>query len=291
MKISDVQECRTDHVFSIVPGVYESMTEGEYHIGPGREALSKSLLMELARSPLHCRQAMDAPKEPSPAMMLGSALHAAILEPERFSVAYAPFDGDRRTKQGKADYQAIVDSGKTPLSQADMNVIQGLTEAVREHAVCHDLLSQGMPEVSLFWKAPIWEVMCKCRCDWLAPDAGVIVDLKTCPDASIGAFARDAARYKYHWQASWYLSGAEAVIGPGAWRFIFLAIEKTEPFGIGLYELPPEALDVAKEQVKPLIGTFWNCQEEGVWPGYEPEIITLNLPSWAIRTEQEAYHE
>jgi len=289
MKISEVQECRTDHTFGIVPGVYESMTEGEYHTGPGREALSKSLLMELARSPLHCKQAMDAPREPSAAMTFGTAVHCAILEPERFQKTYAPFEGDRRTKVGKDAYQKIMDAGQTPLSLSDWEVIQGMAEAVREHALCAELLSQGQPEVSLFWKAPIWEVMCKCRADFLNPHRQVIVDLKTTTDASPGAFGRDAARYRYHWQAYWYTTGAEAVLGPGAWRFIFLAIEKTEPFGIGLYELPPEALQVAREQIRPLVATFWNCIAQQAWSGYSDQVETLYLPKWALNTEEPYY--
>jgi hypothetical protein len=291
MKISEPQECRTDHRAGIQPGLYEAMSESDYHRGQGRDALSKSLLVELARSPLHCRQAMESPKESTAAMTFGTACHMALLEPERFRAEYAVFSGDRRTKAGKDAYQKVMASGKTPLSVSDWEAIQGMSRAVHDHPVCRDLLSQGMAEVSLFWKAPIWEVMCKCRCDWLNPHLQTIVDLKTCPDASPGAFGRDAARYRYHWQAHWYTTGAEAVLGPGPWRFVFVAVEKAPPYGVGVYELPVEALDVARRQIqtKHLVSEFWHARELRSWPGYDDQVQILNLPRWALNTEEPYY--
>jgi hypothetical protein len=291
MKINKIQECKTDHIFQVGPGVFPAMSESDYHRGPGREALSKSLLVELARSPLHCKQAMESPREPTAAMQIGSAVHCAILEPSRFQDTYAMLDQDRRTKAGKDAYQAIVDAGQTPLSVSDWEAIRGMTKAVHSHPGCRDLLAEGLPEVSIFWTAPVWETLCKGRCDWLNQERRLIVDLKTCVDASPGAFGRDAAKFRYHWQAAWYLTGAEAILGPGEWRFLFVAIEKAPPYGVNVFELPLEAVEVAGEQIKPLVATFWNCIEEGVWPGYEPAIRTLNLPRWAMNLQEDSYYE
>lgn len=270
----------------VEPGIYPNMTDKEYHRGMGREALSKSLLVELAKSPAHCLHAMENEQAPTKAQELGSAVHCAVLEPDRFQWAYKVFSGDRRTKAGRAEYQGIIDAGQAPLSETDMAQIQGMSQAVHEHPICKDLLQAGMAEVSLFWRAKTWGVPCKARPDWLNPYQQLILDLKTTTDASPGAFSRDAARYRYHWQVAWYLQSVETVLGPGPWRFVFVAVEKAPPFGVGVYALPEETIDAAREQIRPLISEYWHARELQNWPGYPDDIIqTLSLPMWALNTE------
>lgn len=71
------------------PGVYFSLTNEEYHTGPGT---NKGLLDVVARSPLHAKALLDRANddrpEPTPAMQLGTALHTLVLEPELFAEQY-----------------------------------------------------------------------------------------------------------------------------------------------------------------------------------------------------------
>lgn len=68
----------------------ERMTAEEYHAAPG---LSNSGLCDLMVSPLrywHCWLNPNRPKEePTPFMQFGSALHCAVLEPDKFDSRYA----------------------------------------------------------------------------------------------------------------------------------------------------------------------------------------------------------
>ncbi len=69
------------------PGIYDSLPEKDYHAGAG---LSASTLVEMARSPAHCKAKMDGLVEKrSRALEIGTALHCAVLEPERFMFDYA----------------------------------------------------------------------------------------------------------------------------------------------------------------------------------------------------------
>lgn len=69
------------------PGVYEGISNAEYHGGPG---ISKSGLDLVHRSPMHYHAVVTAANDrtPTPAQEIGTAVHMAILEPEEFAKTY-----------------------------------------------------------------------------------------------------------------------------------------------------------------------------------------------------------
>lgn len=70
-------------------GVYLDITNADYH---GGEGINKGLLDFVARSPMHAKalldQANDNKREPTPAMILGTAFHTLLLEPNKFADEY-----------------------------------------------------------------------------------------------------------------------------------------------------------------------------------------------------------
>jgi len=63
------------------------------------DALSKSMMSKLLKSPAHYKAALEERQEPSKAMQVGTAVHAAVLEPHLYQqlVAVIPPDVDMRT--------------------------------------------------------------------------------------------------------------------------------------------------------------------------------------------------
>ena len=179
------------------PGVYGGIGNEEYHKGPG---LSSSDLKLLARSPLHYKTAKASPHEETDAMRLGTAVHCAILEPERIDTEYvvAPEGSDRRTKTGKAQWAELEATGKTILSREEARIVQGISESVRKHPTASRLFTGGLVEQSCYWDQTVYyadtsaEVLCKCRPDYIKDISGgyVVVDLKTTLDAREKAFQR-----------------------------------------------------------------------------------------------------
>ena len=114
------------------PGVYGGIGNEEYHKGPG---LSSSDLKLLARSPLHYKTAKAIPPKETDAMRLGTAVHCAVLEPDRFEKEYAaaPEAIDRRTKAGKAHWAELEATGKVVLSGEDAQMVRGMADSVRRH--------------------------------------------------------------------------------------------------------------------------------------------------------------
>ena len=78
-------------------GLYRSVPMSEYETW---EAINHSILHILEKTPMHARYAKTVPREPTPALEMGDAFHAAVLEPERFEAEYAeaPCIG-RKTKK------------------------------------------------------------------------------------------------------------------------------------------------------------------------------------------------
>lgn len=255
--------------------IIHDMPAAQYHAAPG---INKSLLDQVARSPLHARAYLDGVKQDAtPAMVFGSAFHSAVLEPEKFASEYAVFDGDRRTKDGKARYEEL-SARATVISATDHDAITAMAKAIRHHQNAGKLLQDGVAETSVFWEDGDSGLGMKCRADWMRSD-GIIVDVKTCEDASPAGFAKSVATYRYHVQAAHYLSGCQAD------RFLFVAVEKKAPYAVAVYELDADAIAIGAGLRRRDIDTFATCEALGSWPGYCSDITTLSLPSWAAIKE------
>lgn len=264
-------------------GLASDMTPADYL---AVQALSASGLKKLRQSPAHFYGTTLDPKrpaeEPSEALQAGSLLHCAVLEPEQLGARYVakPSGMNFSTKEGKAwrDAQTrqIVTAEAWATAQAQASALRALPD-VRQ------LLSVGRAECSAFWIDGETGVLCKCRPDWHTPAGNgvILLDLKTCQDASPDGFARAVARYGYHLQAAHYSAGFQAATGQPVLGFVFAAVESDWPHAAAPYMLTDDDLAAARAEVRRLTQLYADCLASGVWPGYASEIQTLALPSWA----------
>ena len=76
--------------------------------------VSNSMLNYLSgKSPEYFRFIMNHPQPATTAMKFGSAFHMNVLQPEKFNSNYAISPKfDRRTKQGKENYQNFINDSK-----------------------------------------------------------------------------------------------------------------------------------------------------------------------------------
>jgi hypothetical protein len=105
----------------------------------------------------------------------------------------------------------------------------------------------------------------------------IIGDIKTTNDASPRSFQRDIMKYGYHIQAAMVQDGIYHVTKKMIETFVFIAIEKEEPYAIGIYELDKESIQKGREEYKALLDDYIPYQEKDVkiWPGYKPTVISL----------------
>lgn len=270
------------------------MTEEEYRKYP---AVNKSTLWEMHKSPAHYKWALEHPKEDTPALAFGRALHMAVLQPMEFANHYrlAP-NCDRRTKAGKDEYSGFIQSlraDQEPISPDDYTTIIGMIGSIMTFPAAHDLLNHAETEVPLFWVDDATGLECKCRTDAMVfetDDDGeitgvTIIDLKTCSDASTQAFMRDSLRYGYDVQAAHYVRAVKHLVPDVPVRWGFLAIEKAEPYCTNLIWVEEDFLDRGTLQLIGLMDKLKTCMDTDTWPAYGEN--TLILPEWAALPEDE----
>ena len=265
----------------LATGLFKGMDYDSYAALP---AVRSSHLKGIERSPAHMRENMLDQKE-TQAMVIGRALHVALLEPGAFHRQYVSAPKlDRRTNAGKAEWAEFQaeHAGKTVLTQDEIGECMALARAAHGHPdaarLCNEL---GLNEATLVWKEEALGLYGKCRLDRLTTIDGysTIVDFKSTRDASPLRFGAQAAQLGYHMQAAWYLRGADA-ISPVPRRFVFVALEKEAPHAVACYELDGPFLADGQRLVEQALLAHKNATESGVWPGYPTGIKTLRAPGW-----------
>ena len=264
-------------------GLFYDMIEQEYR---SQTAIAGSDAKHILapKTPLHyaAHMAGETKREPSKSMTLGVVSHVAVLEPKKLDAAFVekPEGIDFRTKAGKEWRESI---GSTPILDADeARAVRGIRDSIAAHDAAKALLAGCDSEVAMFaeHRTGLW---IKGRVDALKVESdneAIICDVKTTSaGADYNTFSRQAASLNYHVSAAWYshLAGLNGL--PPA-RFYWIAVETSAPFAVAVYEIHPDALDLGVGLMNDALGLIAQCEDDGVWPGYAPEVQCLNLPSW-----------
>lgn len=239
------------------------------------EAVNKSTLWAMRKTPLHyLHLVQDAEKKDTPAMKFGRAVHARFLQPDLFDQEYtvAP-DCDRRTKEGKAIWAELMESGKEIVSREDMETILAME---KEFDTVRRWLNGAETEVPLVWTDIETGVRCKGRLDAIVK-GGYVIDYKTTTDAGTDAFRREALKYGYDLQAAMYMDAAREN-GYQPKGFVFIAQEKTAPYLVNVLHAGDAFLDRGVWIMRDLLSKYKECKDKNEWPGYgENELI---LTEW-----------
>lgn len=279
-------------------GLIDGLSNAEYHAHP---AFSSSGFKLMARSPRHYwARYVDpnrAPSEPTPAMKLGTAWHAAVFERSDFDDRYIalPVGLDRRTKEGKALYEEVLASGKEPLAADTMKQVLAMADAAHAHPAARVIFAQrGRAEQSIFWTDEATGVPCRIRPDWMVEPCdlfpnGLIVDGKSTEDASTEGFAKAVWNWSMHFQAAFYADGFQTVFGtlkPPA--FLWLAQEKESPYATAVYSANADVVAYGRREYQRLLALYAECKANDNWPGYPTTVGDIALPPWAQRVVDEA---
>jgi hypothetical protein len=243
-----------------------------YH-GKSRDFLSSHLLADFRKCPelFHRKQLGLIPDKDTPAYLLGRAAHTLILEGrEAFDAEYAvggpvnPKTGSPYGKTTKAFREWADAQDKAVLSDEDGAFIMRLHDAVQAHPVAQARLSGGVAEGVC--RTEYCGIPCQVRPDYFHFPRG-IVDLKTCDDLTW--FESDARRYGYLYQMAFYRAVLRAASG-ATFPVHIIAVEKREPFRVGVWHVAESALDLAEAENEAAIERLKECQTSGTWPtGYE----------------------
>ena len=264
------------------------MSNEEYHGKTKYE--SSSTIRKALISPKKYLYDKTAKTVPTKAMEEGTAVHTYFLENESFKDRYVfkPKAFNGRTKEGK---QWIEDHSHLNILAAEWeeNLIHMNHSFLKSPAkMIYDL--KGLTELSYF-SEDLGGIRAKCRPDWISEDNGIVVDLKTTTDASPKGFQKSIGQFGYHIQASWYLRVLQN-LGLDSYDFIFIAIEKTAPFCVGVYRASSEMLEEGSKKVDEAINKILWCKENDSYPDYTPdEIETIYLPPWMTKKKDQTSSE
>ena len=219
------------------------------------------------------------------AMADGTAVHAFFLERDKFKTDFIikPADMRLNTKAGKEwaqEHQSkiIIDSELgNNLYEMEKSFMDSPARLIYD--------KQGQSELSYFWD-DLGLVKGKCRPDWISNDGNIVVDIKTTTDASPYGFQKSIANWGYHLQLGWYLRGLQK-LGLPAKEFIFIAIEKTPPFSVGVYRANKDMITYANDEINNLVYDIDESLKSDDFPDYTPEIMDLGLPNWMNPKEPE----
>lgn len=274
----------------LAPGFWLDVPNGLYHAGPG---ISKSGLDDIDTSPRYYRTRRDNPQPPTPALLMGTALHTAILEPERFEREFRPDPAPGSySKDAKAARQALEDEGFTVVrhnpnpetiwERGDWDTIHFVRDAVLAHPEASIFLQadDGIAELSCYWVDPSVHRLCKCRPDFYNRSHRLIVDLKSVADATLSGFQRSTHEYRYDVQAAWYQDGMR-LAGELVEAMVFIAAEKKPPYHVGCYEIDAEWMRQGRVKYQGNLRTYHECMKSGEWPSIPDHTRVLPMPAYA----------
>lgn len=281
-----------------------SGTEDDYH--SHKEFMSASALKKIKISPAHYKE--EEPQAETDALIFGSAYHCYVLEPERFDEEYYIFDDSviyeiligegfkspRSTKQYKewAEAEMMKIGVKKTIDKATFNTIKAMSAKLMKHQYAKLLLTGGRKEVGYLGsiETEVGEINIKFKPDQLNDKKRIIVDLKTCIDASVDGFTKHAADLDYHIQASLYADLMELITGDERpWGFYFIAQEKKSPYAFNIFEASPQFITQGRYEYEQLLKLYKQCSDNDSWPGYQVwcesryGVIDLKLPPWGIK--------
>lgn len=271
-------------------GFVKDMPNDEYHASNG---ISKTGLDKVSRSPAHYKH--PKPFSQTRAMEIGSAIHCAILEPERYDAEYTVADSAaRNTKEYKAAVKENPLGKEYTLTTVEAENVSGMRASVEANEEAQEYLSRpGQAELSAFFTDDETGTQLRARFDWLEGGIGhpdlswkgrSAIDLKKTQD--ITEFRKSVESYRYHVQEHVYREAYRSITGEELENYFFLAVEEHPPYTSKLFTLSPEMLEIGTFYARQNINSYANCIETSIWPG--PKVSSVIEPStWANKKFQD----
>ena len=165
--------------------IQHDLTESDYHSQTGEKtplfsySVAKTLLHKSAyhawlQHPLLGNQ----PRTPTAAMVKGSIIHGLLLGsgPEVVTIYADNF----RTKAAQETRDEVYAEGKIPILEKDIGSIDEGIETIKKNIkqLAPYFFNPTETELSVRWEMDNG-VKCQSRLDWIKPEIGKIIDLKT----------------------------------------------------------------------------------------------------------------
>jgi len=280
----------------LVAGVYENVANEAYHAGPG---VSSTGLRLLGKSPAHYFGAYRDPKRPAskakPGQLEGSMCHTAFLEPLEFDKRYRVGPRVNKNTNEWKNFKASLPPGVVAIDDEQREAAFAQAASLMRNSRIAELMSRGRPEVSAYHYEQIvvddetgeaQRVLVRVRPDWEYPvnDKQVILlDAKSCADASPPEFAKQVGRKGYDMQNAMYVDVYEKASGKEVLGFVFAEVETEYPYVCSASMLNAPDVEAGLNEYRRLLAIYAKCERENHWPGYTEDVALIQVPTWARR--------
>lgn len=272
-------------------GAYANIPMADYHHNPNlcvRPSISSTGLKQILENPQ--KYWAFSPYNPdriepqsNSAFDFGRAAHSVILEGRlpRREYAVSPYD-DFRTKAAQAWKAKAERLGLTILKAEDLQTIAAMYQQIANHPVVEAGGLDGEVEVSLIWPDPVTGYFFRARPDTI-PMGDMIINYKTCNDASLRAVSQSVIKYRYDISEALAAMGIAATLKRQVTNVALLSQEKSPPYVVSCFELSDEYLAVGAQMVREAMDTFARCMESGDWPSFVDDNSTLVPPTFIVK--------
>jgi hypothetical protein len=235
-----------------------------------RSAVSTSSLKAMLLSPAHYQSYLSGKcKRDTSTLFMNQAVHDILLLPKYFKERYvvSPYT-DSRSHESR-NFR-LVNSNKKILTPEQAASLNAISESVQRHTFASGLLKSDIKERSFVFQDKETGLWVKFRPDCLDMADGICIDIKKTRNASANGFVLASVEYDYDLQVAVYLTGLRDIYQRD-FDFGFLAVEETDPYNCALYAVSQEMLQTGLRKMRRALDLVKKCQDEGVWPGYQPD--------------------
>ena len=250
------------------------MTKREQYDGiPG---LNQSRAKLLLRSPRHFRNPVEAAPDKSTSLLLGTAVHGALLEGVNPANCFTikPSGMSFATKEGKAWRAAQT---KPVLTYDEAGDVIGMVGAVLDNTHARNILSTCIRREVIF-TGMIDGVPCKALVDALGSANGkpAVVEIKTSLDCRAEFFAKRAVSDPYHYdmQCAWYRTLAKAQVS------CWIVVENKAPWDVSVFFPSVDMRGSGEAKMRKALAIYKLCSKLDRWPGSQPDPCILDVPRW-----------
>jgi hypothetical protein len=277
-------------IFSLEKPQWKTDLSNEsYHAD--KTAVSSTALKKILKSPkqFYSHFVLDELKQtPTPSMRLGSLFHMCLLEPARFRETYQMMPEFKGTGARKAKAEWLLKSeteGSVICTDKELITLEGMINSLLKHNDACNMMKSGVAEISGYYTDPKTGILCRIRPDFFEPDLMALVDIKTTMDCTYSEFSKSIWGMRYDFQMAMYCAGIEIITGKKVQYPVFIAVEKTPPYEIGMYTADDGIMGKGLQDYQKALDLLKACIEKNEWPGYQLSVQSISLPYWALEKD------
>lgn len=231
-------------------------------------------------SPYHFKWSLNNPEKPTDDLIIGNAVHAMCLQPDKFydKFAVAP-KVDRRKTEDKLIWNEFCASSqnKSVLTPEMMDMALACSSSVKDNKFFKDIINSDPDSVFIeaggscdFSGSKI-----KGRIDLYNKSKNVILDIKTCKDMPTLSQMKYYAEDRMHYMQGFFYSEIvmQSLHLEQRPSVVFLYVHKKAPFTIGMSMFGEHYIEKARRQLSKELCRYENCRFNDAWPDIPTSII------------------